>query len=212
MPLSSRSRSTSSATLGMSRVISSAPSLVSRASISYSSMWIEVSTSSRTSRSETMMASSKLWPSQGMNATRRFLPSDSSPSAVDGPSASTSPALTLSPTATTGFWFMQVPWLERSNLSRAKERFCPVRLSLTTMVSPSTSTTSPSTALTIMSPESCAARASTPVPTSGDSVLSSGTACRCMFEPISARLASSCSRKGMSAVATDTICLGDTSM
>jgi hypothetical protein len=42
MPLSSRSRSMFSPTFGMSRVISSGPSLVSRASISSSSMWIEV--------------------------------------------------------------------------------------------------------------------------------------------------------------------------
>ena len=39
-----------------------------------------------------------------------------------------------------------------------------------------------------------------------------GTACRCMFEPINARFASSCSRKGISAAATDTIWRGDTSM
>ena len=39
-------------------VISSAPSFVSRASISCSSMWIEVSTSSSTSRLERMIASS----------------------------------------------------------------------------------------------------------------------------------------------------------
>ena len=69
----------SSERFGMSRVISSAPSLVSRASISCSSMWIEVSTSSRTRRSESTIASSKLWPFQGMNATSRFLPSASSP-------------------------------------------------------------------------------------------------------------------------------------
>jgi len=58
MPRSSRSASTSSPTLGMSRVISSAPSLVSRASISCSSMWIEVSTSSCTSLWDRMIASS----------------------------------------------------------------------------------------------------------------------------------------------------------
>ena len=33
-----------------------------------------------------------------------------------------------------------------------------------------------------------------------------------MFEPMSARFASSCSRNGISDAATDTICLGDTSM
>ena len=42
--------------------------------------------------------------------------------------------------------------------------------------------------------------------------LSSGTAWRCMLEPIRARLASSCSRNGISAVATDAIWRGETSM
>ena len=51
-----------------------------------------------------------------------------------------------------------------------------------------------------------------PVATSGGSVTSSGTACRCMFEPISARLASSCSRNGISPAETPTICFGETSM
>ena len=41
---------------------------------------------------------------------------------------------------------------------------------------------------------------------------SSGTACRCMLEPISARLASSCSRNGISPADTPTIWLGATSM
>jgi hypothetical protein len=51
-----------------------------------------------------------------------------------------------------------------------------------------------------------------PVPTSGASLRSSGTDCRCMLEPISARFASSCSRNGIMAVATDTIWRADTSM
>ena len=42
MPLSSRSRRYVSDTFGMSRVISSGPSFVSRASISNSSMWMDV--------------------------------------------------------------------------------------------------------------------------------------------------------------------------
>ena len=41
---------------------------------------------------------------------------------------------------------------------------------------------------------------------------SSGTAWRCMLAPMSARFASSCSRNGISAVATETSCFGDTSM
>ncbi len=60
IPDSSRLRRASSETLGMSRVMSSLPSLVSRASTSNSSMCTEVKTSSRTRRSETMIASSKL--------------------------------------------------------------------------------------------------------------------------------------------------------
>ena len=51
-----------------------------------------------------------------------------------------------------------------------------------------------------------------PVPISGGSGRSSGTAWRCMFEPIRARLASSCSRNGIRAVATDQICVGETSI
>ena len=55
-------------------------------------------------------------------------------------------------------------------------------------------------------------RCSMPVPTSGASGRSSGTAWRCMFEPMRARFASSCSRNGMREVATETIWRGDTSM
>ena len=65
---------------------------------------------------------------------------------------------------------------------------------------------------TTTSPESTAARYSTPVPTSGACGIISGTACRCMFAPISARFASLCSRNGIIAVAIDTICAGATSM
>ncbi len=58
IPRSSRSARPSSEMFGMSRVISSGPSLVSRASTSCSSMWIEVRTSSCTRRWLRMMASS----------------------------------------------------------------------------------------------------------------------------------------------------------
>ena len=60
MPDSSRSLRASSPTLGMSRVISSLPSLVSRAMHSNSSMWIEVKMSSLSSRSLRRIESSKL--------------------------------------------------------------------------------------------------------------------------------------------------------
>ena len=61
-------------------------------------------------------------------------------------------------------------------------------------------------------PESRATVSSMPVPTNGASALTSGTAWRCMFEPISARLASSFSRNGISEAATETSCLGLTSI
>ncbi len=53
---------------------------------------------------------------------------------------------------------------------------------------------------------------SMPVPTYGARARRSGTAWRCMFDPISARFASSFSRNGTSEAATDTSCFGDTSM
>ena len=63
-----------------------------------------------------------------------------------------------------------------------------------------------------MTPESMATARSMPVPTSGVSDRKVGTAWRCMFEPMSARFASSCSRNGISAAAIDTSCSGATSM
>ena len=64
----------------------------------------------------------------------------------------------------------------------------------------------------MVAPLSRATAASMPVPTSGASAWISGTAWRCMLEPISARLASSFSRNGISAAATETNCFGDTSI
>ena len=63
-----------------------------------------------------------------------------------------------------------------------------------------------------MSAASWAALASMPVPMYGASAWINGTAWRCMLAPMRARLASSCSRNGINAVATETICLGETSM
>ncbi len=72
--------------------------------------------------------------------------------------------------------------------------------------------TTPARRAPMAAPESRATTASMPVPTKGASARTSGTACRCMLEPISARFASSFSRNGMSAAATDTSCFGDTSI
>ena len=145
-----------------------------------------------------------------MNATSRFAPSASSPWSVDEPSASTAPAATLSPWRTIGLWWISVPWFERMNFVSSYSSRVP-RPS-TTMRFASSSMTVPAFFATTTSPESTAARYSTPVPTSGACGIISGTACRCMFAPISARFASLCSRNGIIAVATDTICAGATSM
>src|SRR6185295_11701588 len=63
---------------------------------------------------------------------------------------------------------------------------------------------------TMTAPESRAVMYSMPVPTNGARAWSSGTAWRCMFDPMSARFASSFSRNGMSEAATETSCFGDT--
>jgi hypothetical protein len=78
--------------------------------------------------------------------------------------------------------------------------------------SESTWSTMPSRRQTITAPESRAVTRSMPVPTSGASPRISGTAWRCMFEPINARFASSFSRNGIKLAATETSCFGETSM
>ena len=75
----------------------------------------------------------------------------------------------------------------------------------------STNRTLPDRFATVETPESHATTRSMPVPTNGFSAFSSGTAWRCMFDPISALLASLCSRNGIKDAATETICLGETS-
>ena len=139
------------------------------------------------------------------------MPSAISPSEVEEPSARTSPTFAVSPTRARGFWWMSVPWLDRMNFCSGYS-FLPPSLFSMTIVSASTNATVPASPARTTSPLSSAARRSMPVPTSGPSVLSSGTAWRCMFEPIRARLASSCSRNGIIAVATDQIWSGETSM
>ena len=105
---------------------------------------------------------------------------------------------------------MIVPWFERMNLTSSYSSM--PSFASTVIFSASTSVTVPARLARITSPVSTAARYSSPVPTSGASVMSSGTACFCMFAPMSARFASLCSRNGMSAVPTETICAGLTSM
>ena len=146
-----------------------------------------------------------------MKPIRGFLPSESSPLLVEAPSAIIRPASILSPLFTIGRWFMQVPWLLLWNLMRWYVSRCPLSV-LITISSAESLSTIPLFLATTAIPESLAALYSMPVPTIGESVVRSGTACLCMFDPIRARLASSFSRKGISAVATETICLGETSI
>ncbi len=85
-------------------------------------------------------------------------------------------------------------------------------LPVTTISLAVTLATVPLLRATTATPESSAALYSIPVAMMGASVLIRVTACRCMLEPISALLASSFSKNGIIAVATETSCLGETSM
>ena len=69
----------------------------------------------------------------------------------------------------------------------------------------SAKTTSPSPSATIWMRLSEIMSFSMPVPTIGASHVTSGTAWRIMFDPISARLASSCSKKGIRLAAIEAI-------
>ena len=100
----------------MSRVNSSCPSLVSRTTAVNSSMWIEVYLSAWMRLSLTMIASSKLYPSQIMKAASTFRPRLNSPWQVAAPSAMTCPAATESPSRTIGRWLRQVLSLSRTYL------------------------------------------------------------------------------------------------
>ena len=152
-----------------------------------------------------------------MNATVTFLPKASSPSLVAGPSAIISPFLILSPTFTKGFWLMHVFWFDRWNLdklyiSTADWDKSVTSVAFTTILFPSILSTTPFLFATIVTPESNATSDSIPVPTNGDSGLSKGTACLIILEPINALLASSFSKNGIKAAATETNCFGETSI
>ena len=62
------------------------------------------------------IASSKLYPYHGMNATMTFCPRANSPWFVAGPSAMMSPAFTFWFTDTNGRWLIAVSWLVLQNL------------------------------------------------------------------------------------------------
>ena len=114
IPSSSKSFNFSSPTFGMSGVVISGPNFVSRTSQEKSSIWIEVSRSSRTTFSDKIIASSKFAPRHGINAHNKFCPKAKYPPSVDAPSAKTSPFLTFCPFLTNGFWVTPVNWFVRT--------------------------------------------------------------------------------------------------
>jgi hypothetical protein len=153
-----------------------------------------------------------------MNATSTLRPSASSPSSVDGPSAMMSPA------SHRVAHLHQRPLVDAGVLVRALELQQVVDVDARRGVADilgrahhdaggaSIWSTTPARLATIAAPES---RATTRFHAGADERRlgrMSGTAWRCMFEPISARLASSFSRNGISAAATETSCFGETSM
>ena len=79
------------------------------------------------------------------------------------------------------------------------------------MASAVTFSTVPAALAVTITPESRATRLSMPVATYGASVFTNGTACRCMLDPMRARLASSCSRNGIKEVEIETSWRGDIS-
>ena len=111
IPFSLSSFVASSPTLGISGVNSSWPLFVSLTSSSTSLTCTLVKRSSLTILSLTTIASSKLYPLQGINATVTFFPRANLPSLVDVPSAIGSPIWILSPSETMGRWFCAVFWL-----------------------------------------------------------------------------------------------------
>ena len=161
-----------------------------------------------------------------MNATNTFRPSASSPASVFGPSAMTWPpgdSLTLTNdrllvNAGSGIRSHELAQLINVHaFVRPAHQFL-LRLRRFSVLCDNNlfrcdrnnDHRPPSATMTAF--ESRATFPSSPVPTSGDSDRISGTPCRCMLEPISARFASSCSRKGISPAATETSCFGEISM
>lgn len=86
----------------MFAVKASLPALELLKVIVYSSMCIEVKTSSFTNLSLRMIASSKPYPFQVVRATRTFLPRASSPRLKEVESVNSEPCFILCPTLTTG--------------------------------------------------------------------------------------------------------------
>ena len=169
IPFSSRSRRLSSPTFGMSRVISSGPSFVSRASTSCFSMWIEVNLSSRTidSREQDRVLEVAALPAherhQDVLAERQLAllrGRASPPAAGRGPPARRASRSAAGSCRCPG-------WSARTSAAGSVWR--SPSASRTTTSRAATDSTTPSVRDMTTWPESRAVRTSMPVPTSGAS-------------------------------------------
>ena len=122
-----------------------------------------------------------------MNATSTLRPSASSPWFVAEPSAMTSPDFDPLPPLHDGLLVDARTLVGASKLRQLVDVFV-ARVSLDDDSLGSDRPRRAGRCATTNAPESTAALYSMPVPTSGASVRSSGTACRCMLAPISARM------------------------
>ena len=113
------------------------------------------------------------------------------------------PFLTRWPFLTMGFWFRQVRSLRPTNLRSTYSSALSIRMRLDIDAGDDAGAFGPDDHAAVLGDGAFHAGATT-----GGSVRSSGTAWRCMLEPIKARLASSCSRNGISAAETETVCRG----
>ena len=158
--------SDSSERFGMSRVISSSPSFVERASISYSWMWIEERMSSLTRRSREDDRVLEVVALEGMKATSRFAPSASSPLSVELPSARTVARLHLVAQAHDRL-VVDERALVRAHELRQRVLVAPALRLDDDLLGVDVGDGAGAPRETTTSPESTAARYSRPVPTSG---------------------------------------------
>ena len=166
MPRSSRLRSDSSERFGMSRVISSSPSFVVRASISYSSMWIEVSSSSLTRRLREDDRVLEVVALPGHEGDHQVLAQRHLAVVGRGAVGQHLAGLHLSGrVSTSGFWWMSVPWLERLNFCSSYSCACRRLPSIDDLLGVDVGDRRRPRGPGATSPVSSAARRSMPVPT-----------------------------------------------
>ena len=137
-----------------------------------------------------------------------FWPKDNSLLVIAGPSVKICPDFIFSPFQTIGLWFMHVCWFERKYFCNLWVNFFPFSV-LIIILFAVTKLTIPDDWEFKVIPESIAIWFSNPVPTIGFWGKTKGTDWRCIFEPISALFASSCSKNGIKEAAIETTCIGE---